>query len=442
MININDVQCPYRDYGDMIICYSKPFHNHFVLENVYADFFRYFYVFKKTTADTVEIISKEYGVTIEQVYADFKEFLREITMRFLIEESFDGPKLSSDDMVSQDSIYNYMAKAVLPFSATIEIIDRCNLNCVHCYRGEPQKTYWNIQTWSRVLDELKSLGTLHLTITGGEPFAHPDIIEMLEIANEKGFVISIQTNATYELDRAIPVLKNSTIEAVFVSLYSMSARVHDFITNQPGSLAKTKKNIETLMSCGVPVTVNCPVMVHNRDDMVQVKSFCDNLGIKCNFAFKIIPSQQEDKQTLSLNCFSSSFLNECIHDPNIRLYENELKSIRKAVANDRYCQTGFRSITFDAQGNVLLCNAFRKNCGNVQKQSVSDIWKLSKELNEWRDIKSRVNSKCQQCKAYPYCEPCPAHAYTLTGSDKDIDELSCSFGKALYDADNQHSTQG
>lgn len=442
MLKINNVQCPYRDYDEMIICYSKPFRNHFILENVFADFFRYFYVLKKNEAEVVEIVSKEYGVEIEQVYADFREFLKGIAMCFLSEENANTPKPSSDNMVSQDSIYNYMSKAVLPFSATIEIIDRCNLNCVHCYRGQPQKTYWNIQTWNRVLDELKSLGTLHLTITGGEPFAHPDIIEMLKIANEKEFVISIQTNATYDLDRAISVLKNSTIEAVFVSLYSMSAYVHDFITNQPGSLAKTKKNIETLVSCGVPVSVNCPVMVYNRNDMVQVKSFCDDIGIKCNFAFKIIPSQQEDKQTLSLNCFSSDFLHECIHNPDIKLYENELKLIRKAVVSDRYCQTGFRSITFDAQGNVLICNAFRKNCGNLQKQSVSEIWKLSKELNEWRDIKSHVNAKCRQCKAYSYCEPCPAHAYTLTGSDKNVDELSCAFGKALYDADNQHSTQG
>lgn len=261
-------------------------------------------------------------------------------------------------------------------------------------------------------------------------------MDLLKIANDKGFVISIQTNATYDFRGIISDLKDFTIKTVFISLYAASKEVHDTITEVLGSFEKTERSIRCLTINDIPVSINCPVMTYNRNEMEGLKKFCDILGIKCNFAFKIIPSQIEDKQTMSLNCFSTNFLKKCINNPVLKLYEAELSMIRKTIPKDRYCQTGFRSITLDAQGNVLLCNAYRKLCGSVKEMQIKDIWENSWVLLEWRNIKSYINKKCLHCEAYAYCEPCPAHTYTLTGKDEEIDEISCAFGKALYCADN------
>ena len=107
----------------------------------------------------------------------------------------------------------------------------------------------------------------------------------------------------------------------------------------------------------------------------------------------------------------------------------------RAIPNERYCQTGFRSITIDAQGNVLLCNAYRKSCGRLIDSSISEIWSNSHDLIRWRTVTSLINETCKNCKAFAYCEPCPAHAFTLTGNEFAIDALACSFGKAFYEAD-------
>ena len=126
-----------------------------------------------------------------------------------------------------------------------------------------------------------------------------------------------------------------------------------------------------------------------------------------------------------------------MRDPNIELYKNELMNIRVGKPGERYCQTGFRSITFDAQGNMLICNAYRKPCGSLNNTGIEELWNHSPALKCWREQTSLVREKCKKCPAYAYCEPCPAHFYTQSGNETGIDELTCQFGKAFYAADKE-----
>jgi len=55
-----------------------------------------------------------------------------------------------------------------PLSAMIEIADRCNEACVHCYQVQGQKGELSTDEWRSILDELAEMGVLFLTISGGE----------------------------------------------------------------------------------------------------------------------------------------------------------------------------------------------------------------------------------------------------------------------------------
>lgn len=433
---INASPCTYRDYGSCIIAFSNANRSHFILQDIYAEFFRAYYINALDETSIVKLISKDYGVSESVVSRDLASFFDEIRLSCSNPNS-DSSEPSVHRELSDNDIYSMMSNAVIPFSATIEITDACNLKCIHCYRSIPEYSYWNINTFESALASLKSLGTLHLTLTGGEPFLHPNFKDLLQLVNQYGFVLTLQTNATFDVLPVINQLINMPLKDIAISLYSTSPKTHDAITGEKGSCKKTIEGLTLLTQNGIPVTVNCPVMSVNRNDMQLVKDFSDSLGIPCNFSFKIIPSQNMDKDTQRLNCFSTDFLYECIVNPKINLYKALLPDIRKAVPSDRYCQTGFRSITFDAQGNALLCNAYRKICGCLKNESVEQIWTSSKELLEWRNNTSKINSKCKSCKAFAYCEPCPAHEYTLTEKEDAVDALTCSFGKSFFDADER-----
>ena len=61
------------------------------------------------------------------------------------------------------------------FAALIELTYRCNLNCSFCYndtklQGVPLAT----DEYVRFFEDLRDLGTMNLTLSGGEPLAHPE----------------------------------------------------------------------------------------------------------------------------------------------------------------------------------------------------------------------------------------------------------------------------
>ena len=437
---INGYACTYRSYGNFMIVYCNANHNHFILQNVFQYFFQCVYIEKQDFRQVIKHVATRFNVEEKKVESDYNQFVHELmkncTPKSVISKLEDGK--SSKENLDDKYIYDIMTRSRIPYSATIELTDFCNLRCVHCYRGKPQQSYWNLSTVKSLLQQLKIMGTMHITITGGEPFTHPDCLKILSLIGEMGFVLSIQTNATMDITYLAEYVKLYPVKAVSISLYSILSDTHDKITLTPGSLRRTLKSVEFLVTKNVPISINCPVMILNVKDMEQVQRYCDQKGLACNFAFKIIPSQEADKETEKLNCFSAELLSKCMKNNNIRLYRDILGNIRASKPGDRYCQAGFRSITVDAQGNIIICNAYRKKCGNIRDDELVEIWSNSQRLNDWRNIISKVNDKCKKCLAYAYCEPCPAHAYTLTGDDTKIDDITCAFGKAFYQADSKY----
>lgn len=432
---IDDCVWTYQDYGDFLVLYNNARYSHFIVKDIYTLFFRETFINRKQPSEVIEQVASTFGVLENQVANDYKAFRHNLEELSLTSSKHNVSKKNGENLTDRN-IYAFMSEHKIPFSATIEIGDDCNLDCIHCYRGDKESSYWNADTFERCLVALRKLGTLHITITGGEPLVHPNIFEFINIAKKYGFVISLQSNLTHNVQLLEKALSDASLKDIAVSLYSTDEVIHDSITKVSGSCKKTKANIIYLVTHNFPVTVNCPIMTINKNTIKETKAFCDSLGIDCNFAFKIIPSLSNKRETLKLNCFTSELLHECMKDPAIKLYDNVLENIHKSGPDKRYCQTGFRSITFDAQGNLLICNAYRKKCGNIENLSVKSLWDSSAVLNEWRDTLSLVNPTCASCAAYAYCEPCPAHQYMLTGEDNRIDDLTCKFGKAFFNADH------
>ena len=370
-VNSSKFDFVYRNYENFTVVYLKLNDCYILLENVYSDFFKYYFCNHFSAEKTTKVISEEYDAPTELIYKDLRDFIN--SFNSLISKNSTECNGTISNNFSNHIVYDRMAQKNIPFSATIEVVDTCNLHCVHCYRQEDKKTFWDRNSFRKVLFELRSLGTMHLTLTGGEPMCHPQFCDFLSIASELGFVISIQTNATLVDNFILKAVQSNHISDVSISLYSVTNSVHDSITGISGSCAKTKQAIETLCNAGVRVSINAPIFLPNKNSMPELKRFGDKMGLDVNFSLKIIPSQIPGKQTENLNVFDEDFLRLCINDPEIRLYHRELPSIRNTSPSMRYCQTGFRSVTFDSQGNMLICNAFRKKCGSLLDYSLKEL---------------------------------------------------------------------
>ena len=62
-------------------------------------------------------------------------------------------------------------------SIHIDVADACNERCVHCYiPNECKKNFIDSALFYRIIDEGRKMNIIHVTLSGGEPILHPDII--------------------------------------------------------------------------------------------------------------------------------------------------------------------------------------------------------------------------------------------------------------------------
>ena len=91
------------------------------------------------------------------------------------------------------ALVSKLAGEETPLSAMIEIADRCNEKCVHCYQVQGQKGEMTTEEIFGVLDELAEMGVLFLTISGGEATLRKDFLDIVAYARKKKFAVKLFT---------------------------------------------------------------------------------------------------------------------------------------------------------------------------------------------------------------------------------------------------------
>ena len=88
-----------------------------------------------------------------------------------------------------------------PFFFVLSPTMRCNLNCYGCYAGEYNKEEeLSTDQIHRLLNEARDIGIYFITLSGGEPFIRPDLLEIFEVHEDIYF--QVYTNGTF-LDSAM-----------------------------------------------------------------------------------------------------------------------------------------------------------------------------------------------------------------------------------------------
>ena len=84
-----------------------------------------------------------------------------------------------------------------PILAHIVPIRRCNLACGYCNEYDAVSAPVPIETVFRWVDKLGALGTDFVTISGGEPFLHPELDAIVGRIRKNGMVATLITNGYY-----------------------------------------------------------------------------------------------------------------------------------------------------------------------------------------------------------------------------------------------------
>ena len=293
-------------------------------------------------------------------------------------------------------------------SIHIEIADACNERCIHCYiPNERKNNVIDSSLFYRIIEEGRKMNIIHVTLSGGEPLLHKDILGFLKKCRKLELSVNVLSNLTLLTDDIISEMKKNSLLSVQVSLYSMDAVVHDSITKLNGSFEKTKAGILRLCDEGIPVQISCPIIKQNKDSYGDVLhwGWAHNIAV----AIESVIFAAYDHSGCNLeNRLSIEEVDDVL---TVQMQEGYAKSIRKTAKdkeklteNDPICSVCQYSFCVMASGKVFPCAGWQNNViGDLNHQTVQEIWETSEKIKKLRQIKRSQFSQCVDCKDRGYC---------------------------------------
>ena len=378
--------------------------------------------------DVVEELSQIFtGVEYEMLKQDTAEFFD-----LFVDEGFlsrgeaidtctdqfieNTPKLSGCDQIQEGIVKNNCTGGDISpneflRSIHIEIADACNERCIHCYiPNERKNNVIDSALFYRIIEEGREMNIIHVTLSGGEPLLHKDILGFLKRCRKLELSVNILSNLTLLTDDIISEMKKNSLLSVQVSLYSMDAVVHDSITKLNGSFEKTKNGILRLCDEGIPVQISCPIIKQNKDSYIDVLHW----GWAHNIAVATEPVIFAAYDHSGCNLENRLSIEEVDDVLTVQMQEGYAESIcktakdkEKLTENDPICSVCRYSFCVMASGKVFPCAGWQNNViGDLNRQTVQEVWETSDKIKELRQIKWSRFSQCVDCKDRGYCTVC------------------------------------
>ncbi|MGH8066661.1 MAG: radical SAM protein [Candidatus Entotheonellia bacterium] len=134
----------------------------------------------------------------------------------------------------------------------------CNLQCVHCINASGPKNPWlkrlDTETVKRAIREAEGFGVKEIYFTGGEPFLHEDLLELLAFALQVAptTVLTNGTRINATMANALACLARETPYSleIRVSVDDIDPERNDRIRGK-GAWAKAVRAIQLLHVCGL-----------------------------------------------------------------------------------------------------------------------------------------------------------------------------------------------
>jgi radical SAM protein with 4Fe4S-binding SPASM domain len=331
----------------------------------------------------------------------------------------------------------YTSKTPLLSRLDLELTERCNNNCIHCYIRRPEKdleAQEKEMTAGKIKDillEAASLGCIPLRLTGGEPLLRPDFPEIYSFARRQGLQVTLYTNATQidhtaaRLFKRIPPLK-----PVEVTVYGMSKKSYEHVSRTPGSFDAAMQGIRLLAEYGVPFHIKGVLIPPDEAEMKKMEAWASALPGDIpspNFAVHFDLRARRDSSSRNAAIRTLRLSPEKALAVQSRDKDNWLRDRREFCrrflnpAGDTLfdCGAGKGYLAIDPYGIVQPCLLLRHpdfqfNLGSgTLKQALKEF---RQTLQSFKSNNPDFKDRCARCFISSLCEQCPAKAWMEHGT--------------------------
>ncbi len=157
----------------------------------------------------------------------------------------------------------------------LNITDKCNLACKHCYLGKSGNTDLEVHSFEKAVSQFESMGGLKLMISGGEPLMHSKFRELMEVLPSYELRKVLLSNGTLIGNEEAEKL-SGYIDEVQVSIDGI--RSHDLLRGS-GSYEKAMRGIENLRNSNIPVSIATMVHRYNAEEFHEMQKLFSGMNI-------------------------------------------------------------------------------------------------------------------------------------------------------------------
>lgn len=323
----------------------------------------------------------------------------------------------SKEILLQETPAQISSRLGVPYSASIEIITKCNFDCVHCYIPEHTQEI-PTNTVLQLIDQMKEIGVFEVMLTGGEIFLHKGIMEIISYARSKGLRVTLFSNISLLDDDIVSQLATLYVMEVSTTIFSLNPQINDAITQRKGSLKRILNSIELLKKYRIPTEIKVPIMRQNKKDYIQIRDFCAENGLKFNYSTAITSRTNGDQLPHSF-CLKKEELKDVLLD-----IEGNL-SVKQFDEESQFCHAVSNAFHVDVSGNVTPCISFPYIYGNIYSQSLNEIWYSSKERASLIELRKKDLIYCAKCDLRDLCVRCPGLALSEDGTLLGCSHMDC-----------------
>ncbi|MCK5147562.1 radical SAM protein [bacterium] len=165
-----------------------------------------------------------------------------------------------------------------PLRISIDITDACNFRCPTCdkWKSPMSPNEISLAEWELVFKKIEKLSLLReVAVSGGEPFIHPHIFDILKLAKQAGLRVVIISNGGALSQNNFQTLEEIGVDSLMLSLNSLEATIHDESRGTPGNHVHIMNLIRTWQqqSGQMGLSLSTIVMESNCHELSALATF-------------------------------------------------------------------------------------------------------------------------------------------------------------------------
>jgi radical SAM protein with 4Fe4S-binding SPASM domain len=344
-------------------------------------------------------------------------------------------------------VFGRAIKGHNPVFGSIELTYACNLACYFCYNPiqrksqarrspspKPKAPPLSFKETIDVLDQLKAMGVLYLTLTGGEAFLHPRFWDIAEEAKKRTFSLRIFTNGASITEEIADRLQDLGPYCLEFSLHGADPATAEALTQIPGSFDAQMRALEWLNARGIRVYLKCVVTRLVEGQLEAIKAIGDRFDYPVYFDPVLTASDDGEEYPLELRASDEGLR---------RLYQikelNVGNSPFQREPGDWNCTVGSGTIHIDPYGNIQPCIQWKESIGNVRDKPILELWATAPLLQKVREINRTLPAHLKETvEDHAFCAHCPGLSQLRCGDPNIPDDQYLRLAKIrreLADAD-------